>query len=289
MKQSSIQLRNGGRLGYAESGDPAGEVLFFHHGWPGCRLQGGLLGCEGLRVIAPDRPGIGLSDFQPGRRLGDWPETLMELADQLGVERFHLLGWSGGGPYVLATCAALPQRVLSATVVCGAPPLMELGAGRLFWPYRLLLWLYRRAPSLLAAVLAAGAGQAARAEPGRPPVSWLLRRLCEADQRVLMDPEVFRNMRESLQESLRNGPAGMIADAEVYLQTWDLDWAAIMPLVHFWHGRADRNIDWTYSVEMAQRLPRVRTHWLDDEGHYSLLIARHEVILREALQKSADP
>lgn len=287
MTDHCFRLANGRQLGYAECGDPGGTVLFYHHGWPSGRRQGELMDrlgrSYGLRIIAPDRPGIGLSEYHPGRRLPDWPETLVELAAQVGAERFHLLGWSGGGPYVLAACAALPERVLSTTVVCGAPPLAELGDARLFWVYRLLIRLRRHLPRLLGPVLGLGARVAAGAEPDRPPLSWLLHLLHEADRRVLADREVFRIVRAAMLDSLRRGAAAVTTDAEAYLQPWGFDPAAIELPVHFWHGKADRNIDWTYSRDLARRLPRAQTHWLDDEGHYSLPIVHNEAILRAAL------
>jgi pimeloyl-ACP methyl ester carboxylesterase len=287
MTDHSFKLRNGRQLGYAECGDPSGAVLFYHHGWPSGRRQGELMDrlgrAYGLRIVAPDRPGIGLSDHQPQRRLLDWPETLADLAVHVGAGRFHLLGWSGGGPYVLAACAAMPERVLSSTVVCGAPPLAELGDARLFWIYRLLIRLRRHLPVLLGPVLALGARVAEVAEPDRPPLSWLLCLLRSADRRVLADPEVFRIVRAAMLDSLKRGATAVTTDAEAYLQPWGFDPAAIELPVHFWHGRDDRNIDWTYSRDLAQRLPRARSHWLDDEGHYSLPIVHNEAILRAAL------
>lgn len=291
MTDSSFLLRSGRRLGFAEYGDPAGEVLFYHHGWPSGRLQGELMQEVGrklhLRIIAPDRPGIGLSDFQPDRRLLDWPDTLAELAAHLEVGRFHLLGWSGGGPYVLAACAQLPDRVLSATVVCSAPPLAELGDARLFWAYRLLIRLRHRWPWLLGPVLNLGRRLAETADPERPPLSWLLPLFHQADRAVLADPEVFRVVRAAMLECLRRGSTAAITDAEAYLRPWGFDPASITLPVHFWHGKDDRNIDWTYSEELAGRMPGARTHWLENEGHYSLPIVHNEAILGAALEEAA--
>ena len=52
----------------------------------------------GIRLIGLDRPGIGRSDPKAGYQLLDWPDDVMELADQLGIERFAVEGLSGGGP-----------------------------------------------------------------------------------------------------------------------------------------------------------------------------------------------
>src|SRR6059036_1757124 len=111
MAESILTLSSGRKIGYAEFGDPEGALMFFFHGWPGSRLQGAIVDAAGkklgLRVIAPDRPGIGLSDFQPDRKLLDWPPAIAEMAEQLGGEKFYVLGLSGGGPYVAACAYAL--------------------------------------------------------------------------------------------------------------------------------------------------------------------------------------
>ena len=67
----TIQLSDGRTLAYLDTGDPEGRPVFYFHGGPGSRLEG-LLFDElnqqlGIRMIAPDRPGHGLSDFQRDR------------------------------------------------------------------------------------------------------------------------------------------------------------------------------------------------------------------------------
>jgi hypothetical protein len=80
----TIRLRGGRRLGYAEWGDPRGGPLLFFHGWPGSRIEARLgdkaASVSGVRLIAIDRPGMGLSDFQPGRTLLDWPADVVQVA-----------------------------------------------------------------------------------------------------------------------------------------------------------------------------------------------------------------
>jgi hypothetical protein len=97
----TVRLRDGRRLGYAEWGDRGGWPLLYFHGWPGSRLEGRLGGeaprAEGVRVIALDRPGMGLPDYQPGRTLADWPDDVLQLAAALGLERFAVLGFPAAG------------------------------------------------------------------------------------------------------------------------------------------------------------------------------------------------
>ena len=106
-------LPDGRTLAYAEYGDPDGRPLFFFHGFGGTHLGWGYLesNCDalnaGVRIISPDRPGTGRSTFMPNRQFTDWPADVTALADALGLDRFGVLGVSGGGPYALACAVAI--------------------------------------------------------------------------------------------------------------------------------------------------------------------------------------
>ena len=114
MSDSLFTLSTGRKLAFSEFGDPQGAVIFYFHGWPSSRLQGELLDDTakryGLRVIAPDRPGIGLSEFHPGRSIADWPALMTDLASHVNAEKFFVIGVSGGGPYALVCAQTMPQR-----------------------------------------------------------------------------------------------------------------------------------------------------------------------------------
>ena len=97
-----IKLKDGRNLGYADLGDPKGTPLFHFHGYPGSRLEATLVADlikgKGIRFIAVDRPGMGLSDFKKKRTILDWPDDVVELAEALGYDKFAVQGISGGGP-----------------------------------------------------------------------------------------------------------------------------------------------------------------------------------------------
>ncbi|MEM8863860.1 MAG: alpha/beta hydrolase, partial [Chloroflexota bacterium] len=123
-----ITLKDGRKLAYSTYGsEPEGKPIFYHHGWPSSRLEGANYGDAATklngRLIAVDRPGIGRSDLKPNRKLLDWPDDLSELADQLGIDQFYVLGTSGGGPYVAACAYRIPDRLLGAGIVAGLSPM----------------------------------------------------------------------------------------------------------------------------------------------------------------------
>src|SRR5262245_2864252 len=142
------------QIAFTEYGDPRGEPVFFCHGWPSSRTMAVITDDAakklGLRIISPDRPGIRDSNFQPNRTLLDWPPLLCELASHLQIDKFKVLGISGGAPYAYAAAWMAPERVQVITVVSGAPSIAELhDYTGLLALYRRLLALRRSQPELL--------------------------------------------------------------------------------------------------------------------------------------------
>lgn len=123
---SRISLPDGRALGYLRLGDPAGLPVIYAHGFPASRLEAELwreaASRVGVLLIAADRPGLGLSDFQPGRTILHWTHDVASLADRLGIEKFRLLGVSGGCPYALACAYRLHRRIPRAAMAAGLGP-----------------------------------------------------------------------------------------------------------------------------------------------------------------------
>jgi len=112
---------NNRKIAWLEGGDPEGFPLFYAHGNPGSRLE--LLFMDktakqyGLRLIVFDRPGIGKSDYIEGYPLLEFARDLVRMADDKGFKKFGLIGWSSGGPPVLATAYHSPDRVQFAFAI----------------------------------------------------------------------------------------------------------------------------------------------------------------------------
>ncbi|KAG7152710.1 putative hydrolase YcgS like protein [Verticillium longisporum] len=151
----TLTLPDGRRLGFAQYGLLTGKPVFYCHGLPGSRVEAGHLHEEavanGVRIIATDRPGMGLSSPQPERTLIDHPKDLELLADHLKLSEYGVLGVSGGGPYALACAVShAPERLKCVTVVCGIgpPDIGMAGAGWFHWLGFTYGWRY--APRLAA-------------------------------------------------------------------------------------------------------------------------------------------
>jgi pimeloyl-ACP methyl ester carboxylesterase len=278
-----ITLRDGRLLAYAEYGDPQGRPLLYFHGFPSSRLEAALTDEAaaglGIRVIAPDRPGIGLSDFQPGRLIGDWPADVTELADALGLGRFAVLGVSGGGPYALACAAKIPERLTAVGIVGGLGPLDKAGATRgMSLLSRFFLQLFRRAPGAGRTCFALAA-LIARHSPDRL-FALFTANVPAPDREVLARPEVRNIFLASLGEAVRSGSQGGARELYLYTRPWGFDLACIRVTVDLWHGRLDATVPVALGEYLARILPDRRSRLLDGEGHFSLPLSRMEEILR---------
>ena len=286
-----LTLRSGRQLCFAEYGDPEGAPLLYFHGWPSSRLQASLLhdiACEAkLRLIAPDRPGAGKSDPQPDRHLRDWPPVMEELIDHLGLDRVLVMGVSGGGPYAIACASWLPERVRAASVVCGAPPLHEFpDRSALLFPYRMLLRLRPVAPLLLIPLLPFSRWVATQ-QAHQVPLKWILAWIDPADRAALEHHDDLRVIMAGFREGSIQGGLPLMQDADIYLEDWDIDYAKLTTPIDIWHGALDRNLPITMAQEIASRIPKARTHWIADQGHYSLAMNKAPEII-DALVELAD-
>lgn len=277
-----LTLKSGRKLCYADYGDPAGRPLMYFHGWPSSRLQGLALHelClqKGIRLIAADRPGVGQSEWQEDRALMDWPPVVEELAQHLGWEKFAVLGVSGGGPYAVATAAALSERVEQVAIICGAPPLARFpDRSEMMWPYRALLKIRPYAPFLIPSILKMS-HWISEYPPDEPPMSWVMKWTSDADREALGESD-FELVTRSFREGLLAGTQGVQTDGDVYTSEWGLDFEKIRVPVSFWHGEEDKNIPFSMVKEYASWIPTSEMHSFPGEGHYSIIARSPEMVL----------
>jgi pimeloyl-ACP methyl ester carboxylesterase len=279
-RDQTLRLRDGRNLGFAIYGDPVGTPEFFLHGLPGSRLGAWITDKVaarlGIRVIALDRPGFGLSDFKPGRTIADWPDDLVEAADILGADRFPVIGLSGGGPYAAACAFSIPHRLTSVAIVSGMSPLHTPGAtagmrrsGRIFFALaHRLPWITRPTMWWL--------GRQARHDAGRL-LDKISARLPPADKAVLARPEVRQTFQDDIAEAFRHGSRGPARDLSLLARPWGFRLEEIKMEVHIWHGEADVTVPPSMGRHLASAIPNSRARFYPGEGH-TLAVDRMEEI-----------
>ncbi len=281
----TIRLSDGRLLGYAEYGDLDGKPVFLFNGYPGTRFQAKLISDAALRVgvrlVGLDRPGMGLSDFQPGRQLLDWPDDVIELADALGIDRFSVIGISGGGPFSAACAFKIPDRLKAFGIIAGTPlmdqaseeitksdSVMNFVAQRLPLLFKALLWLqfgrFRQDPAKLAAIIEKQAEY-----------------LPEPDKQLYTAPEIKQLFVEEAAEAFRQGAKGPAWEGKLL---FGAPWGFLpedisMENAYLWHGELDANVPVSTGRAMAVKIPNCKAKFYPHEAHLSLLINHAEEIL----------
>ncbi|MGH6945358.1 MAG: alpha/beta fold hydrolase, partial [Geminicoccaceae bacterium] len=270
-EMSALHLRDGRRLGYATYGAADGVPVLAFHGTPGSRFMlraaDAPAGRLGIRLIAPDRPGFGLSDPKPGRRIGDWPDDVVELADALGLWRFVVVGISGGGPYATACAWKIPQRIEMAGIISGVGPLDPPEVFRaLDRRRRMILATCRRAPRVLRIALAAAA-LGWRHAPER-----MFRSLAalgpRSDRVIARSPEVASSLKHGIVEGFRQGGRGVAEELVLFARPWGFALHQVSVPVRLWHGTADRVVPPAIARYQAAAIPGCRAEFIAGAGHF---------------------
>jgi pimeloyl-ACP methyl ester carboxylesterase len=288
-KTKTITLRDGHRLSYIEYGDPAGKPVFYFPGGTASGLIARTIDTvaerTNTRIIAPNRPGIGLSDFKADRTLLGWPADICELADTLQIERFAVMSESGGSPYVAACARELPGRLTAAAIVSGACPFDVPDVMQGMSPQnRSSTKLMRAFPVWLIQLIFLPMALTARSNPEklRPQLRQLTKGMPEQDRLVFSGPEYLQAVLDSYCEAFQQGTRGPALDLKLCAGAWG-SWLPDLSIeVQLWHGEKDTNTPIAMARYMQQAIPKTRATFIPGEGHVSLMRNHGQEIL-EAL------
>lgn len=267
-------------LSYAEYGIPTGTPLLYLHGFPSSRLEASafdpIARRRNLRIIAPDRPGYGLSTCHPGRQIPDYPADVLSLADHLNLPRFAVLGGSGGGPYALACAHSLPDERLSGVgVLAGAGP-WSAGMQYVSITRRLTSLGATYTPVALRLVLDGLVNTLRWAVTTGPATRWIdgwLEKQSSTEKGTLSIEERRQMLLDVTFEAFVQGSSATVQEAVLLSHDWGFKFEDVLyDKVRIWHGVRDTNAPIEMIRYMAGRMPYcVLTEF--DDTHYT--VARH--------------
>jgi pimeloyl-ACP methyl ester carboxylesterase len=270
MNTNFLEVPDGRRLCYAEYGDPNGTPIFVFHGNPGSRLLWGMIPgspfLPNIRLIAPDRPGYGQTDFVEGvTTLKNWPSDVTALADALGIEKFAVLAPSGGGPFALACAWKMPERLTAVGLFASVGPFIpETDKNinpivRTMWSnaskvpglfkvqMRLFAWLAKKAPRLY--------------------VKMVLQEFSETDKRDYARLDVGNMIQTDRNEGYRQKGIGTWYD--MLLPTkWPIPLNEIKAKVFIWWGEEDMSAPLAMGQYMAEKIPNCEATFIKGVGHF---------------------
>lgn len=316
-----LVLPDGRNFSFSQFGLATGRPVFFCHGLPGSRVEAGHLHEAavdvGARIIATDRPGVGLSSPQPGRTLLNHPRDLEQLAAHLELQEYAVLvrrdmssasqtggggrgsltgiatqGVSGGGPYALACAAAMPRdKLRCVAVVCGLGP-PDIGTRGAGWFHRLGLgYGWRLVPRLSARLLRRGE-RLHLTDEGR-----LKLRLAEAEAKraalperelgIWLDREIVGRMVLSGRQAYAQGidwvgEDGRLACSEFGFRLEDV--RKDLPVM-LWYGKQDTFVSARHGEQIAERLGKGACLRIKDDTHASIFFRWRENVLEDLVRK----
>jgi len=264
--ETDLELGYGRTLHVYDTGadEAAGQLaVFWHHGTPNIGAPPEPLFAAadrlGVRWVSYDRPGYGRSSPYRDRDVASAAADVSSIADALGIDRFAVMGHSGGGPHALACGALLPERVRGVVVVAGLAPFGVEG----------LHWFAGMAPSGAASLRAAAGGREAKeryeesadedADPGFIPAD-----LAALEGEWSWFISVVR-------PAIENGPGGLIDDDLAVVAPWGFDPARVVAPILFLHGGRDRVVPSSHSEWLARRCLSAELWLRPDDGHISVL------------------
>lgn len=280
----TIRLQDSRQLGFAIYGRQDGRPVFFFHGGNNSRLAGALLEkgavANNAMIIAPDRPGFGLSDFQQNRNLLDWPNDVAAIADHLQLRSFTIIGHSGGGPHALAMAYSLADRCQAVALVSSAVP--PAAKDKRALPFKMIGFLTRHFPAIHRRVLA-DQGKKLREQPAVFLQQWGW--MSKADGKLFTErPEIAQLLVADMVEADRHGIDGAVHEHHLYVRPWEFELNRIDSPVDIWYGLADVMAPSSWGKFLETQLSNSHGYYLPGEGHVSLLVNQQNDILKQLLE-----
>lgn len=283
---NTITLADGRVLGYAKYGDPHGFPMMYFHGGQESRLSSGFMDSTaaelGICIIAPDRPGVGLSDFQEDRTFLNWASDVEQLADRLKIEHFSVFGLSGGAPHVLACLIRIPGRIDNASIIAGATPYNYKGSLKGMWfPVKIIHWLasWKKDKQLRKFIQNDFDGLVNKPEKR---IKQFQNYLPTPDKKLMTEhPEYGWEFIEGSKESYKQGIEGVVQEWKLYVSDWKMELGAIHSPLNLWYGSSDKMAPIYRGYYYKKELPNSSLKIFANEGHFSLIRNHLKEILIE--------
>ena len=285
MNDNILVTRSGRKLEVKEYGDPTGHPVLFFHGMIGSHYQASYIADqaaqEGFRIIAPNRPGVGLSEFIKRKGPLEAVDDVEDLTTALEIDEFSVVGISGGTPYALAAFYRLGRRVRTVTVISGMGPMRLPGAVRsMDRRRRMVLEVGSRYPHLAMRFFQKAQYRFRVDSDGF--LSRLIATWCLADQQAFQRKEVYDLFMKDLQQVFTDGkgPETLSQELAIYRNYgFSIGDLPADRRVTLWHGLADNIVPATMAWAMTQTLPNSEAHFVPG-GHFVAVDIAGQIISR---------
>lgn len=288
MISNSVKLPDGRNLAYIIYGPISGFPVLYFHGTPSSRLEptcvttygvnlSALLTRYNLKLIAIDRPGNGLSTFNPAGDLHSFAKDVYYLKQHLGINICKVLCWSGGGPFALAMAHAYPSQVLGTYIITGfTKSFSDKGMFRKMHGNKFYFGSARYFSGVTRWVM-----NLVMKKEIKHAVPQIITGLPDADYNLLADVNHFKHVAEvTSKESCRLSSQGAVYEARLYFKKFGFNLSEIQQPVHFWWGTNDNVVIREHALAVEEEVAKSVMHYKQNEGHLSIYINHIEDILK---------
>ena len=276
-----MKLTDGRTLCFSEYGNTSGKPVIYFHGFLGSRLEvqrfDQIVKANNYRLIAVDRPGMGLSSLDTNRSILSTIDDIVSLANYLKLDKFSVLGHSGGGIFVAACAYAISHRLNAAAIVSGMAPFTNSASHVGMMRAQLISCkLIKRFPFLATPMMRINKMMLNKSDK---LLEKMIKPLPDVDKEIFRDPVGGKEVINSSLESFRMGVAGPAYEMKLILNPWGFRLEDISFPVTIWHGGLDTQARIVHGKIYAQSIPNSTLKIFENDGHHSLIKNHFEQII----------
>ena len=272
----TLGLSNGRKLAWSEWGPSSGKPVLF---LTGAGMAGSLgFGLEHLddldiRLISPDRPGLGDSDPDLEKTLQSVAVDLHELVRHFGQNRMPVAAFSQGAAFALALAASGAASCLA--IVSGQDDLS-------FAPFQ--EGLPDQVRQMVEQAGEDPAGLVAMLEGFAEPKGFydFILLMSSQEDRAIYSSEPFATAYlRALEKGFVQGAKGYALDTLAALGPWGFDLCGVTCPVALWYGGKDTSPVHSpdFGRSLANRLPNAYRRFLAEEGGALLWTRSRDILL----------
>ncbi|PCI02545.1 MAG: hypothetical protein COB81_05150 [Flavobacteriaceae bacterium] len=285
--EQHIILKDNRKLGFAEYGNTEGFPIIYCHGSQSSRLEMHYdmsFAIENdLRIITIDRPGHGISDFNPEGSILSFAKDVNQLTEYLELDKFSVAGMSAGSPFALGISYLFPENIYKTSIISGFAPFNKESKKCLSKDVKMMLNLAKTFPFLLKMLLKIQVKQLNK-NP-KKALKGFLKIMGQPDQEILKNHSVMEVIENMFTEAFRNGSKGVAYEiSNLLVREWDFKLDEIRVPVTFWQGEKDNNVPYEWAELMNNEINNSKLKKYPEEGH--LIIFQHAEEIFTDLKKT---
>ena len=265
-----IVLKDKRKLGFAEYGNPNEFPIIYCHGSQSSRLEMHydiyFAIKNDLRIITIDRPGHGISDFNPSGSILEFGKDVKQLIDHLKIDNFSVVGMSARAPFALGVAYLYPENINKVSIISGFAPFSNKNKKHLSTEVKMMLKLAKTFPFLLKIALKVQVKQLDK-KP-KKALNGFLKIMSQPDQEILKKEAVIKVIENMFKEAYRKGSKGVAYEiSNILVRNWEFELNEIQVPVTFWQGKKDNNVPFQWAQYMSSKIKGSHLKEFPEKGH----------------------